>query len=115
MLVFVNWLVAPLVGVVLRTAGAASAAEKLNTKSALMLSGGSFVSWSETWAANTVTVQVSFVAKSTAGLTVKVVGPPVTTVSTTLRVPLVVQEIWNQFPVTFTGSLKVIEISVFAG
>ena len=38
----------------------------------------------------------------------KVVGPPVTTVSATLRVPLVAQTIWNQLPVTLTGSLKVI-------
>ena len=38
---------------------------------------------------------------------VNVVGPPVTTVSATVRVPLVAQTIWNQLPVTFTGSLKV--------
>src|SRR6185369_11680620 len=72
-----------------------------------MLSGGSALSWSETWAAKTVTVHVSLNAKSTFGLTVKVVGPPVTTVSATLRVPEVGQTIWNQLPVTLTGSLNV--------
>ena len=36
-----------------------------------------------------------------------VVGPPVTTVSATLRVPLVAPTIWNQLPVTSTGSLNV--------
>ena len=56
----------------------------------------------------TVTVQISPFAKSAFGLIVKVVGPPVTTVSPTLRVPLVGQTIWNQLPVTLTASLKVI-------
>src|SRR5918995_2904748 len=41
-----------------------------------MLSGGSFASWSLTWAANTVTVQVSPAAKSVAGSRTKVDGPP---------------------------------------
>src|SRR5215218_5570861 len=77
-----------------------------------MLSGGSPLSWSETCAANTVTVHVSFCVKSAFGLIVKVVGPPVTTVSATLRVPVVVQTIWNQLPVTLTASLKVTVISV---
>src|SRR5690242_7934107 len=77
-----------------------------------MLSGGSFVSWSVTCAATMVTVQVSPAAKSTFGLMVKVVGPPVTTVAAGLRVPLVGQTIENQLPVTFTGSLNVTEISV---
>src|SRR5262245_2353150 len=75
-----------------------------------MLLGGSPVSWSATCAANTVTVQVS-VAKSAFGLIVYVVGPPVTTVSATFRVPLVPHTIWSQFPVTSTGSLKVIVTS----
>src|ERR1044071_7138885 len=73
-----------------------------------MLSGGSLASWSVTCAANTVTVTVSPFAKSTFGLIVNVVGPPVTTVSATLRVPLVAPTIWNQLPVTLTGSLNVI-------
>jgi hypothetical protein len=51
--------------------------------------------------------------KSVFGLIVNVVGPPVTTVSTTFRVPLVVQTIWNQLPVTLTGSLKVTSMFVF--
>ena len=51
--------------------------------------------------------------KSAAGSIVNVVGPPVTPVSPTLRVPLDAQTIWNQFPVTFTGSLKVIVRLVF--
>src|SRR5215217_6301305 len=78
-----------------------------------MLSGGSALSWSDTCPANTVTEHVSLNAKSTFGLIVKVLGPPVTTVSATLRVPLVVHEIWNQSPVTFTGSLNVTVISEF--
>src|SRR6185369_4444972 len=86
---------------------------KLKTKLAAMLSGGSSESWSVTWAAKTVTVQVSAAAKSTLGLIVKAEGPPVTTVSATLRVPLVVQTIWNQLPVTLTGSLKVMSMFIF--
>src|SRR6185369_1089490 len=61
-----------------------------------------------------VTVQLSPWVKSVFGLIVKVVGPPVTTVSTTLRVPLTVQTIWNQLPVTLTGSLNVTSMLVFA-
>src|SRR5437762_1286262 len=72
-----------------------------------MVSGGSPASWSATWAANTVAVQESLATKSVFGLMVKVVGPPVTTVSETFRVPELAQAIWNQFPVTFTGSLNV--------
>src|SRR5215207_2160326 len=74
-----------------------------------MLSGGSALSWSVTCAAKTVTLHVSLNVKSTFGLIVKVVGPPVTTVSATLRVPVVGQTIWNQLPVTLTGSLNVID------
>ena len=71
------------------------------------MSGGSLASWSATSAADTVTVQTSAGAKSVFGLIVNVVGPPVTAVSLTLRVPLAEQTIWNQLPVTFTGSVKV--------
>ena len=96
------------------TVGAApSVVVKLKTKFAAMLSGGSIISWSLTCAAKTVTVQVSVAVKSLFGLIVKVVGPPVTTVSATLRVPLVAQTIWNQLPVTLTASLKVMVMSVF--
>src|SRR5215467_15581762 len=77
-----------------------------------MLSGGSPLSWSEICAAKTVTVHDSPAVKSAFGLIVKVVGPPVTTVSATLRVPLVAPTIWNQLPVTFTGSLNVIVMLV---
>src|SRR5215208_643306 len=55
-----------------------------------------------------VVVQLSPAAKLAVGLIVKLVGPPLTAVSATLRVPLVAQTIWNQLPVTSTGSLKVI-------
>src|SRR6185295_17984974 len=68
--------VAPLVGVVALTVGAASVL-KLKTKLAAMLSGGSFESWSVTCAAKIVTVQVSPAAKSAFGLIVKADGPPV--------------------------------------
>ncbi len=98
--------VAPLAGVVAETDGAWSIV-KANTWSAVIASGGSKVSWSVTCAANTVVVHASPAAKSALGLTVNVVGPPVTTVSATLRVPLVGQTIWNQFPPTSTGSVKV--------
>src|SRR5215207_11239978 len=73
-----------------------------------MLSGGSPASWSVTCAATTVTVQRSPPAKSTPGLSVKVVGPPVTTA---VCAPLVAQETVNQLPATFTGSLKVMLMS----
>src|SRR5215207_4607600 len=106
MLVFVAICVAPLVGIVVVTAGGVSIV-KAKTKLAAILSGGSLVSWSVTWAAKTVTVQVSPFVKSVFGLIVKMLGPPVTTVSATLRVPLLPQTIWNQLPVTLTGSLKV--------
>src|SRR5919202_2763050 len=75
-----------------------------------MVSGGSFVSWSLTLAAKTVTVQVSLAAKSEDGSSVKVVGPPLTVA---LCEPLVPQEIEYQEPLTFTGSLKVIETFAF--
>src|SRR6185369_6553167 len=114
MFVLVVWFTAPLVGVVVVTVGAESVVWKLKTKLASMLSGGSPLSWSVTCAARTVTVHDSPAVKSAVGLIVKVVGPPVTTVSATFFVPLVVQTIWNQLPVTFTGSLKVIVISVLA-
>src|ERR1700755_1569313 len=62
-LVFVATWVAPLVGIVVETAGGASRV-KLKTKLAAIVSGGSFVSWSVTWAAKIVTVQVSALVKS---------------------------------------------------
>src|SRR5205085_12569323 len=111
-LVLLAGLVAAFVGVVVLTVGAASIL-KLKTKFAAMLSGGSFSSWSVTCAAKTVTVQLSPAAKSLFGLMVNVVGPPVTTVSATLRVPLVPQTTWNQLPVTLTGSLTVTVTFVF--
>ena len=52
-------------------------------------------------------MQLSPVTRSAFGLIVKVVGPPVTTVSDTFCVPLVAHTSWNQLPVTLTGSLKV--------
>src|SRR6185369_17145278 len=80
---------------------------KLKAKSDAMLSGGSLASWSVTCAAKIVTLTVSPLVKSVFGLIVNVVGPPVTTVSATLRVPLDEPTIWNQLPVTLTGSLNV--------
>ena len=44
---------------------------------AAMLSGGSLVSWSVTFAARTVTVHDSLAAKSVPGSIVNVTGPPV--------------------------------------
>src|SRR5437764_13492844 len=70
-----------------------------------MLPGGSFVSRSVTFAANTVTVQLSEPTKSESGSSVKVVGPPLTLA---VWPPLELHEIENQLPVTFTASLKVI-------
>jgi len=57
----------------------------------------------------TVTVQFSLLVKSESGLSVKVVGPPLTDAE--LK-PLLVQVISNQLPLTTTASLKV--ISMFA-
>src|SRR5215207_9028486 len=70
-------------------------------KSAVMLSGGSFPSTSVTWAAKTVTVQTSPSTKSASGLSVNVVGPPLTTA---VCVPLSVQVMSDHEPVTLTGS-----------
>src|ERR687885_1532771 len=75
-----------------------------------MLSGGSVASWSVTFAAKTVTVQVSEPTKSVSGSSVNVVGPPV---AVAVWPPLDVQEIENQLPVTFTGSLNVIVMLLF--
>src|ERR671937_302530 len=72
-----------------------------------MLSGGSFVSWSVTLAAKTVTVQVSPWTKSALGSSVKVVGPPLTDAVWPSLVP---HEIEYQLPVTSTGSVKVMEM-----
>src|SRR6185295_18216471 len=85
MLVLIATCVAPFVGIVVVTAGGVSMV-KLKTKLAAMLSGGSFVSWSVTWAAKSVTGQVSPLVKSVWGLIVTMLGRPVTTVSATLRV-----------------------------
>ena len=41
---------------------------------------------------------------------VKLVGPPVTTVAAGRMGANAPQAIWNQFPATFTGSLKVMEM-----
>src|SRR5919204_1048758 len=76
-----------------------------------MLSGGSVASWSVTFAAKTVTVHVSEPAKSASGLSVKVVGPPLTAA---VWPSLELHEIENQLPVTFTGSLKVIVMLLFS-
>src|SRR6266540_3651256 len=76
---------------------------KLHVSFPAMLSGGSFVSWSVTFAAKTVTVQVSAAAKSESGSSVKLVGPPLTVA---VWAPLVVQLSEYQEPVTSTGSLK---------
>src|SRR5690349_11493192 len=70
-----------------------------------MLSGGSFASWSVTFAAMTFTAHVSPDAKSTDGSSVKVVGPPP---AVAVCAPLELHEMSYQEPVTFTGSLKVI-------
>src|SRR5215207_4590355 len=70
-----------------------------------MVSYGSAMSWSDTPAATTVTVQASLLAKSTSGSRVKLVGPPETVA---VCEPLVAQEIVNQLPDTSTGSSKLI-------
>src|SRR4051794_15601393 len=90
----------------LPAAGAAAAVVKLKEKSADIVSGGSFVSWSLTFAATIVAVQDSLEAESEVGSRVKVVGPPVTAAA---WVPDVAQTIENQEPVTLTGSVKVTE------
>jgi hypothetical protein len=66
------------------------------------------LSWSVTWAATIVTVQVSLPTRSVSGLSVQVVGPPETVA---VCAPEVVQEMVNHVPVTSTGSLKVTVMS----
>src|SRR5262249_42441951 len=70
---------------------------------AAIVSGGSSVSWSVTFAATMVTVQSSFGVKFVPGSSVKLTGPPV---AVAVWAPLLAQLIVNQLPVTFTGSLK---------
>src|SRR2546426_2942828 len=77
---------------------------KLNTKSAAIASGGSMRSWSVTFAARTVTVHDSAMAKSASGFSVNDVGPPAAVAVCT---PLAAQAMANQAPLTFTGSAKV--------
>src|SRR5882762_6128435 len=74
-----------------------------------MLSGGSTRSWSETSFLLMVTVHCSAPPKSTSGLIVKVVGPPVVIAVCS---PLLAHDIWIQFAETFTGSSNVTVISV---
>src|SRR6185503_307578 len=68
--------VAPLIGTVVVTWGAASVL-KLNTKLAAIVSGGSLASASVTWAATTVTVQVTPLGKLLVGLSTKLLAGPV--------------------------------------
>ena len=80
--------------------------EKLNVKSAAMLSGGSTSSTSEIAVDSTVTVHVSFCCRSLWGSRTNVVdGPSGVTVSGTS--PLVVQSSANAPDPAVTGSLKV--------
>src|SRR6266508_1470676 len=69
-----------------------------------MLSGGSAVSSSATWAASTVTVHDSADANSVDESSVKLVGPPLTVA---VCEPLFAHATVNQLPITLTGSLKV--------
>jgi hypothetical protein len=75
-----------------------------HTSFAAIVSGGSFVSWSLTFAATIVAVHVSAVTKSLSGSSVNVVGPPV---AVAVCAPLVVQLSVYHEPVTLTGSLNV--------
>jgi hypothetical protein len=68
-----------------------------------MVSGGSIVSESATWAATTVTVQVSPAAKSESGLSVLVLPVPLTTA---VWLPLLPQEMVNELEFVLTDSLK---------
>src|SRR3954453_16338250 len=72
-----------------------------------MLSGGSVVSWSVTFAAKTVTEQVSFGAKFVSGSSVNVVGPPPTVA---VCPSLVLQAIEYQPSAADTGSENVTEM-----
>src|SRR5438552_4207786 len=89
--------------------GGGASVVKLNAKFPSMLFGGSTVSSSVTWAARTVTVQLSENAKSTVGSSVNVVGPPVWAAACD---PLVAQPIVYQGLETSTGSLNVMVMSV---
>src|SRR3954471_13692559 len=87
--------------------GAGAAGVNVHVVSAIGWSGGSFVSWSDTWAAKTVTVQVSPAEKSVPGSSVNVVGPPLVVA---LCDPLVPHEIESQAAPSVTGSLNVTEM-----
>ena len=99
---------------------AAVSVAKVKVKSAAIVSGGSFVSWSVTSAPTTVTLQLSPCTKSAVGSRVNVVGPPDTVAACE---PLVPHEIENHESCTSTGSLNVIEtfeptgtsLALFAG
>ena len=84
------------------TGGAATV--KLNASSAAMASGGSTTSWSVTAAPVTATLQVSPVARSTAGSSVKAVGPPETVAA---WAPLVAQVRVRAPAARSTGSVNV--------
>jgi len=73
-------------------------------KSANISSGGSSVSWSVTFAAAIVRVQVSPYGRSLVGSMVQLVGPPDAVAAIA---PLTEQDSVNQSPVTVTGSVKV--------
>src|SRR5437773_4107556 len=92
----------------MRVAGAphtsTSAVWKLNTKSAAIVFGGSFASWSSTFAATTVTVHDSLGAKFASGSSVKMVGPPAVGAACPRDTPQVIE---NQPTETFTGSENV--------
>ena len=107
-------LLAPLAGVVVVTAGAASTL-KATTKSAARLFGGSIRSSSLMADAKTVNTQESPGEKSTAGFSVYTGSASVTPrPDETSRMPEIEQETCAQLPVVVTGSLKISRMSVLA-
>src|SRR5258706_504722 len=92
----------------MRVAGAphtsASAVWKLKTKSAAIVLGGSFASWSSTFAATTVTVHDSLGAKFASRSSVKTVGPPAVGAVCPRDTPQVIE---NHPTATLTGSENV--------
>src|SRR4030095_5206049 len=72
-------------------------------KFATMLSGGSLVSWSVTFVASMTSVHCSPYTKSVDGLSVKLVGPPLTAAAWAPLIPHIKE---NHGATALTGSLK---------
>ena len=95
--------VAPLVGLVETTVGAVSTVVKSTVTLAVIVSGGSPASTSDTCAATTVRMHAAVPGRSLVGVRVTAVAVPPMVKATGLPSQVKVKELW----LTVTGSLKV--------